>query len=158
MAENIFQNKYRILSARAAWHDYSCGIYFVTICTVGRKHYFGEIVSCGELQKDAINRISTEPQMALSEIGKCAIEYLNNVTVHYTYAEIPLFVVMPNHIHAIVVIDGEEPVETVRAPSLQKKNRWKASVVDEKMQTISGHKGKLSVVIGVIKSAVTKQP
>ena len=44
MTDDKFKNKYRIQSARAAWHDYSGGTYFVTICTKNREHYFGEIV------------------------------------------------------------------------------------------------------------------
>lgn len=40
-----FPDKYRIPSARAAWWDYAQnGMYFVTICTAHREHYFGEIV------------------------------------------------------------------------------------------------------------------
>ena len=42
MSKEVYQNKYRIPSVRAAWHNYSDGMYFVTICTKGRKHYFGE--------------------------------------------------------------------------------------------------------------------
>jgi REP element-mobilizing transposase RayT len=38
-----FQNQYRIPSARAIWHDYNGGAYFVTICTKNREHFFGEI-------------------------------------------------------------------------------------------------------------------
>ena len=30
---DIFRNKYRIPSARAEWHDYNGGVYFITICT-----------------------------------------------------------------------------------------------------------------------------
>ena len=41
-----FQNRFRIPSARAIWHDYNGGIYFVTICTKNREHYFGEITHC----------------------------------------------------------------------------------------------------------------
>ena len=41
-----FQNKYCIPSARANWHDYKGGVYFVTICTKNREHYFGEITHC----------------------------------------------------------------------------------------------------------------
>ncbi len=38
-----FQNKYRIGTKRASWHDYNGGEYFITICTKDRVHYFGEI-------------------------------------------------------------------------------------------------------------------
>jgi len=38
-----FQNKYRIPSARLRNWDYGANAaYFVTICTAGREHYFGE--------------------------------------------------------------------------------------------------------------------
>ena len=84
-----FQNKYRILSARAQWHDYNGGEYFVTICTRYRKHYFGEI---------------RNHEMILSEIGKYAVDNLEQITRHYPNCTIPLYVVMPNHIHAIVIV------------------------------------------------------
>ncbi|MBR6490715.1 MAG: hypothetical protein IKT02_00105 [Bacteroidales bacterium] len=41
--DDLFQNRYRIQTARAKWHGYDGGIYFVTLCTAGREHYFGEI-------------------------------------------------------------------------------------------------------------------
>ena len=114
-----FQNKYRIPSARAAWHGYDGGTYFITICTKNREHYFGEIVANN----------NGESQMQLSEIGKTATDNLNNVSVHYPYAEMPLFVIMPKHVHVIVFIDGDKfnnmnsPVETMRASSLQQQQR-----------------------------------
>ena len=90
---DLFQNKYRIQTARAEWHGYDGGIYFVTICTAGREHYFGEIET------------GTEPIMYLSPIGSFANQLITNITTLYPYAEIPLFVIMPNHIHAIVYIN-----------------------------------------------------
>ena len=92
MPDNLFRNKYRIPSARAVWHDYDGGAYFVTICTKDMAHFFGEIV---------------DGEMCLTEIGRCADEQLRNVSSHYPYAKIPLWVVMPNHVHAIVMIDSD---------------------------------------------------
>lgn len=92
MPDNLFRNKYRIPSARAVWHDYNGGAYFVTICTKDMAHFFGEIV---------------DGEMCLTEIGLCADEQFRNVSSHYPYAKIPLWVVMPNHVHAIVMIDGD---------------------------------------------------
>ena len=92
MPDNLFRNKYRIPSARAVWHDYNGGAYFVTICTKDMAHFFGEIV---------------DGEMCLTEIGRCADEQFRNVSSHYPYAKIPLWVVMPNHVHAIVMIDGD---------------------------------------------------
>jgi hypothetical protein len=37
VANKKFQNKYRIPSARARWHDYSGGAYFITVCTKNTK-------------------------------------------------------------------------------------------------------------------------
>ena len=128
MADEKFQNRYRIPSARAQWHDYNGGAYFITICTAHRRHYFGFIEN---------------DQMHYSEIGQYAFDNLQNIQTHYPYAEIPLFQVMPNHLHAVVFID----VETRRATSLQSN--------DEKMQKIAKKQGLLSVCMGGLKSAVT---
>ena len=41
-----FRSKYRIESARLKNWDYSSnGMYFITICTGNREHFFGEIVN-----------------------------------------------------------------------------------------------------------------
>ena len=93
MSTEKFHNKYRVPSARAPWHDYSGGKYFVTICTKKMEHYFGKIL---------------DGKMYLSALGKYADEQLRDVSSHYPYAEIPLWVVMPNHIHAVVIIDGDK--------------------------------------------------
>ena len=132
MPDDRFQNKYRIESARASWHDYDGGSYFITICTKHRQHFFGEIV---------------DGEMVLSDIGKYADEQFKNVSSHYPYAEIPLWTIMPNHLHAIVIIDGNKTkydrrvVETWRAASLR---------------DIANLQGWLSVVIGGLKSSITR--
>ena len=79
-------------SLRAKFHDYSNGDYFVTICTSNKEHYFG-VIKKGE--------------MCLSMIGKYCKIQLDNITNHYPYASVPLYVIMPNHIHAIISIDFE---------------------------------------------------
>ena len=170
MSDDLFLNRYRIPSARAAWHHYNGGLYFVTICTHGREHYFGEIVAAST---------TGEPRMVLSPICQFADEQFRNAHTHYPYAEIPLWVVMPDHIHAIVGIDNDvemmcagdtnnvvEPhnvfeintVETMCTSSLpqqQRQSRWKNETIDEQMQIISSRRGKLSVAIGGLKRAIT---
>ena len=109
MSRNLFQNRFLIPSARANWHGYSGGEYFVTICTQNHEHFFGEI-SSGE---------KNEPEMVLTQVGQFVEEQLQNVTRHYSYAEIPLWVVMPNHVHAIVVIGDancRDAIHRVSAP------------------------------------------
>lgn len=74
-------------SPRANFLDYDEGTFFVTICTKNRSHFFGEIAN-GEMQ--------------LSEIGKYVDLQLQSASVYCEDIEVPLFVVMPNHIHAII--------------------------------------------------------
>ena len=91
MPDERFHNQYRIPSARAKWHDYNGGMYFVTVCTQNREHYFGEI---------------QEGAMHLTEIGKCLNEEVVKTPKMRAdmNLEIPLYVIMPNHIHLIVII------------------------------------------------------
>lgn len=151
MSDDKFKDKYRIDTARAWWHDYDGGAYFITICTKNREHFFGEI---------------EDGKMVLSEIGEYTLQCIEQIPKHNPYAEIPLYVIMPNHVHLIVLIvetvhapshgnrNENDTFETVHAPSLQP-NRWKQNVVDEEMQFISKQKHKLAVTIGSMKSAVT---
>ena len=149
MSDEKFKGKYRIKSARASWHDYNGGAYFITICTKNRVHYFGENI---------------DGEMVLSEIGEYCAEQFRNVSSHYPYAIIPLFVILPNHIHAIVIIcenvqtDGcrRVGVHAVSTTTQTANNRWKSDHVDETMQYISRQKGRLSVSIGGLKRAVTR--
>ena len=135
MGKERFLNRYRIKSARAVWHNYNAGNYFVTVCTNNREHSFGEID----------NGI-----MKLSEIGKYLFENLLNINSHYPYTEIPLFVVMPNHIHAIVLIDDMHRRDVARNVSTNDESK------NEKMVEIAKHQSLLCVTIRGIKSAVTK--
>jgi len=88
-----FQNKYRIPSARAYWWDYSFeGFYFITICTAGRECNLGSVVK-GELY--------------LSEQGEIVKQCLINIPNQFSFAQIPHYIIMPNHVHVIVGISVE---------------------------------------------------
>jgi putative transposase len=89
--QNKFQNKYRIPSARLQTWDYSNdGAYFITICTQNREHFFGNI-------KNGI--------MQLSEIGKFAAQFWHEIPNHFPMVELGNFVVMPNHVHGILIMN-----------------------------------------------------
>ena len=124
--DNLFQNRYRIQTARAEWHGYDGGIYFVTICTAGREHYFGEI----ETDK--------EPFMRLSPVGSFANQLIANVTAFYPHVEIPLFVIMPNHIHAIIYIDGEAIGGTNAKDKMNERNNGDAMNVGNDGDAMKG--------------------
>ena len=80
-------------SPRAGFYHYNEGDYFVTICTQDKAHYFGYIKN-GE--------------MHLSDLGRHCQLQLEEVSLHYPYASVLLFIVMPNHIHAIIRIQFPE--------------------------------------------------
>jgi REP element-mobilizing transposase RayT len=90
MANILYKNKYRIPSTRYKEWDYSEeGFYFVTICTDDRKMFFGDVVG-GE--------------MVLSPIGKIVKDFWLKIPEYFNNTELDEFVVMPNHLHGIIVI------------------------------------------------------
>ncbi len=107
-----FQNKFRIPAARAQWWDYQgAGSYFITICTLNRVHYFGEIE----------NRV-----MKLSDIGKIAgseWEKTFDMRPDMNLIMGP-FVVMPDHFHAIITIGknqyNAQPFTNTHQPNTNK--------------------------------------
>jgi putative transposase len=106
-AEIKFKNKYRIPSTRSKnWNYASAGYYYVTICTYNRVNHFGSIVN---------------NQMVLSGIGRIAEEYWRNIPGHFPFVELDEFIIMPNHIHGVIVINNKTiNVETQNFASLQK--------------------------------------
>jgi putative transposase len=97
MAE--FQKKYRIESIRAQWWDYGWnGAYFITICTHNRQHFFGKII---------------KGKMELSHMGAITDTLWHEIPIKFKYTELGDFVVMPNHIHGILILDKPEGQKSV---------------------------------------------
>jgi len=79
---------------RLAGYDYSLsGYYFVTICTKSKMEHFGTIL---------------DGKMILSSVGKVVDKIWISIPDYYENVTIDEYIVMPNHIHGIVVIDGVE--------------------------------------------------
>ena len=156
MENGRFLNKYRIPSARAAWHKYNGGLYFVTICTQKHDHYFGEIV----LDKN------NNANMNFTEIGCYTNNQLSNISKHYPYAEIPLWIVMPNHIHALIIIDNNNIFDEKQCgdgywrTECRDVARNVSTVESITQNTLMSQKspksGSLSVVVRGFKSAISK--
>jgi len=86
-----FQNKYRNDTFRAQWWDYGWnGAYFITICTQNREQFFGQIEN---------------GKMILSKTGEIAATLWNDIPKHHQFVELGEFVIMPNHIHGILIIN-----------------------------------------------------
>jgi REP element-mobilizing transposase RayT len=154
---------------RAFWHDYSKpGIYFITICTKDREHYFGKI---------------SDKKMELSEIGKIAQQCWEMIPSLYSQIELDNYVVMPNHLHGIIIIrngtgnrhtrsegkEGSENKGTGGASSLQdtrdrgtggasslQDTRDRGTGGASSLQEMERRLQRLPVVIGSYKSIVAK--
>ena len=165
MPYNLPQRK----SPRATWHDYNGGRYFLTFCTKNHDLYFGDVV---------------DGRMELSEIGDYALKCIEKIPEINDNVAVPEFVVMPNHVHMIVIIDNpiewpdDERLPQCDSPTVQNENmmhdsgavglsyqgsRWEEPIIDdsqldknEEMQRRSYCCGRLSRIIGQYKSAVTK--
>src|SRR5262249_42136977 len=79
-------------SPRLQGYDYTqSGAYFITICTYKRAHRFGRV---------------TGGAMVLYPLGQIAVDCWNAIPDHFAAVELDAAVVMPNHIHGIIVLPG----------------------------------------------------
>ena len=115
-------------------HDYSqSGYYFITICVKDKHEMLGKIVG------DAAFGV---PHVELSEIGEVTKRYLENINKAYKNIKINKYVIMPNHIHMILIVNikmSEENHGTPKAAS-----PTKATVP----HTVNSLKGLISKQIG----------
>lgn len=82
-------------SIRLRGYDYTqAGAYFATICTLNRACLFGEVVN-GE--------------MRLNDPGQMVQTVWNELPVFYPGVDIDGSIVMPNHMHGIIVLVGAAP-------------------------------------------------
>jgi len=115
-------------SIRLKGYDYAqAGAYFVTICTHKRQPIFGQIVGAGFTP--AQNYQSGQPQglprrdangagftsdqntiMQLNEFGRIAHEQWMQIPARFENVELDEFVIMPNHMHGIIIINETQPV------------------------------------------------
>ncbi len=166
MPYNLPQRK----SPRATWHDYNGAEYFITICTKFHELYFGDVV---------------DGNMELSEIGLWTCQCAEKIEKINDNVFVPEFVVMPNHVHLIVIMDNtdEQRLPQCDSPTVENgnmmynsesvglsyqgsrynDNRWEEPIIDdsqldknEEMQRRAHCCGRLSHMIGQFKSAVTK--
>ncbi len=77
-------------SIRLKGYDYSQpGAYFITICTHQRECLFGEILN---------------GQMQLNNFGRIIQLHWSNLQKHHLHIKLDEFVVMPNHLHGIIIL------------------------------------------------------
>lgn len=84
---------------RLKGYDYSTpGAYFVTICVKGRK----ELLSRITVGDDA----HIVPTNHLTDYGLICDKFINNMNVKYENITVNKYVIMPNHIHLIIILHG----------------------------------------------------
>jgi putative transposase len=133
-----YKNKYRVESARLRNWDYrNSGGYFVTICTHNREHYFGEIQN---------------ERMMLNDVGHKACEHWKEIPAHAAEASLGEFVVMPNHIHGIIILRKDPYCDAVKRDMQKEDGTLKNAFMTE----ISPWAGSLSAIVRSFKSSVTK--
>ena len=88
--------------ARLGCFDYSTtGAYFVTICTEERREILSSIVG-----GDVPDAPFSGAKVILSEYGIIADKYINQLSDFYNNITVDRYVIMPNHIHIILLVLG----------------------------------------------------
>ncbi|MCK9523321.1 MAG: hypothetical protein M0R76_09820 [Proteobacteria bacterium] len=86
-------------SIRLRDYDYAqSGAYFITICTQDRECLFGEVVN---------------GQMRMNDAGRMIQAIWDEIPAHYPGVDIDEFVVMPDHVHGIIIISGHPAAAVV---------------------------------------------
>jgi REP element-mobilizing transposase RayT len=109
-------NKHHRRSIRLSGYDYSQkGIYFVTVCTQNREHLFGRIEN-GEMQ--------------MNDAGRMVEFTWFDLPNHNPHIVLDEFVVMPDHVHGVILITdgnadvdvgaGSEPAPTEPTPTTER--------------------------------------
>ena len=88
----------------------------MTFCTKNHDLYFGDVV---------------DGRMELSEIGEYALQCIEKIPEINDNVAVPEFVVMPNHIHMIVIIDNpiEWPDDEQLSQFDQRLPQWDSSTI-----------------------------
>ena len=122
--------KHHRRSIRLRGYDYSqAGAYFVTICTRNHESIFGQIM---------------EGKMVLNEYGKVVVECWCWLERQYEYVELDEYVVMPNHLHGIIIITDARRGDPLGRPYQRHRPHGPAP-------------GSIGSIVGQFKSAATKR-
>ncbi|MBI2298367.1 MAG: transposase [Armatimonadetes bacterium] len=80
---------------RLPGYDYAAqGVYFVTICTAGRGCWLGQ---------------ADHDSILLSAVGTQVERSWQALPEHFHDLDLDAFVVMPNHLHGLVILHGDRP-------------------------------------------------
>ncbi len=136
MFKDLYRDTYRTSSIRLQEWDYAQNAaYFITICTKQKFPYFG---SCNE------------GEVILSDKGKLAVLYWNQITVHFPFIQLGEYCCMPNHMHGIIIINKSDDDSKTRQCLVSTEKMGEKRFQNQGKQTVSS-------IVGSYKSIVTKQ-
>ena len=116
-------------SMRLKGYDYrQSGAYFVTICTYQRRNTFGTVI---------------DGNMVLSQWGEIVNNEWRRTETVRANVELDAFVIMPNHLHGVVLIVEDEPANK--------------SASENHNANLQKPAGSLGQIIGHFKSIATKR-
>jgi REP element-mobilizing transposase RayT len=140
--QELFNSKYRIPSARLqSWNYASAGMYFVTICTKDREPYLGSIAESIFIPNQ-IGQIASKEWFRIVEIRP-------DMNI-----ELGEFVIMPNHIHGIIMIGRNQFNKPAYSNTLEAKNQFQtqsknlASIIRGYKSAVSSFAMKNNIVFG----------
>ena len=94
---------------RIKGYDYSsAGYYFVTICVKDKHDILWE-------EAGTVGARITRP---LSDAGKTVKTAIETIPKIYAAADVVKYVIMPNHIHMIIVLQNDESGRVMRTPTI----------------------------------------
>jgi putative transposase len=98
--------KHHRRSIRLKGYDYTQpGAYYVTLCTKRKQCLFGDVV---------------KGEMRLNSLGHIAFTCWQAIPNHFPHVELDAFVIIPNHLHGILVItDTLVRARHCRAPTIE---------------------------------------
>jgi putative transposase len=138
-------------SIRLQGYDYRlAGAYFVTLCSQDRACLFGDL-------KDG--------QMHLSDIGRIVQEEWLRAEIVRAHVELDAFVVMPNHLHGIIVLSGDVedrlptpiPRPDLIVPVGATQPRATQPRATQRVAPTGPRSGSLGAIIGQFKAVTTKR-
>ncbi len=129
-------DKHHRRSIRLQGYDYSqAGAYFITICTQNRE--------CCTQNRECMFGNIVDGEMRLNDIGIMVRNVWHKIPEHFPHADIDEFIVMPNHVHGIIVVYPNGRGMACHAPT----HRQFAKPIA----------GSLSTIVGSLKSAITRR-
>ena len=101
------------------------GAYFITVC-VKNRHEILSTITVGNAALGVPSEPLGVPSVKLSEYGETVKIFFENIPDVYPTVVVPQYVIMPNHIHLILVVKSENmgntPLDIHGAPRVCRKS------------------------------------